>query len=370
MPVIVGIYPGQFLLRAFLLQGYPLLLVLLFQSQQLVIQFLPGLHPLFLLCLGGVVISLDGPVIGESRFLEDSGCLFLEPFDLIQVMLFFIFLLLQGFVKGCLCRIASILADVVPAQKHVELSAGAPERAVLFLALAADFVRFLVGFYGFFNIGLSLCLHEQGLDIGIPFLYECVIPIGQGLVSAERVAVFPVQLVDLVLLLLFRADKVSQLAEGVVQLGTGAYGNGMSFFLYLVFLLQGFFQGVDSVFGAEQPFYPVYQFVAVHDQQHDACRQGGLPREQGGEDLFPYRHALLPGFHQIVIFDPRPFYLVRENGQVVGDGEEKHLGPHSQRGHFPGDLLDTHVQAVELLLGGGQFRGGCLCGLCGRIQLF
>ena len=61
---------------------------------------------------------------------------------------------------------------------------------------------------------------------------------------------------------------------------------------------------------------------------------------------------------------------VRENGQVVGDGEEKHLGTHSQRGHFPGDLLDTHVQAVELLLGGGQFRGDCLCSFCGRIQLF
>lgn len=279
LPVIIGIYPGQFLLRAFLLQVEPILLVLLFQSQQLVIQFLSGLLPLFLLCLGSVVISLDVPVIGESRFLEDSGGFFLEPFDLIQVMLFFIFLLLQGFVKGCLCRIASILADVVPAKKHVELSAGAPERAVLFLALAADFVGLLVGFYGFFNIGLSLCLHEQGLDIGIPFLYKRVIPIGQGLVSAERVAVFPVQLVDLVLLLLFRADKVSQLADGVVQLGAGAYGNGMSFFLYLVFPLQGFFQGVDSVFGAEQPFYPVYQFVAVHDQQHDACRQGGLPRK-------------------------------------------------------------------------------------------
>ena len=54
---------------------------------------------------------------------------------------------------------------------------------------------------------------------------------------------------------------------------------------------------------------------------------------------------------------------------VVGDGEEKHLGTHSQRGHLPGDLLDTHVQAVELLLGGGQFRGDCLCGFCGCTQL-
>ena len=231
-------------------------------------------------------------------------------------------------------------------------------------------VQLGIGLLGLIQHGLCLILQKEHLDIGFTLFNKDIIPLGNRLVIAEGLPVCAVQLVDLVLLLLFRARELFQAGDKVVDFETVLHHLCPSVLFDFQHLLYGDFKLFHAFLGTEQAFGPLYDFIAVHDQQHDACRQGGLPREQGGEDLFPYRHALLPGFHQIVIFDPRPFYLVRENGQVVGDGEEKHLGPHSQRGHLPSDLLDTHVQAVELLLGGGQFRGDCPCGFRSCIQLF
>ena len=222
-------------------------------------------------------IRHNGPVIGQSGFLDYTGVFFLEPFGLIQVKLFPVFRLLYGIFKCDLCRVTSVLVLVAAAKKHVSLASGSPKRAVLLLAFAADVVGFLVCFNGLLNIGLGLGLHEKRTYIGIPFLNKHIIPFGQGLISTERITVFLIQFVNLSLLLFLCSGKILYLTQRIVQFGTGTDGNRMSLFLDLVLFLHGFGKGINSVLGTEQALRPVYDFVAIHDQQHDTRRQRRLP---------------------------------------------------------------------------------------------
>ena len=66
---------------------------------------------------------------------------------------------------------------------------------------------------------------------------------------------------------------------------------------------------------------------------------------------------MLSFLNQCIIFLPCTGQLVREYRKVIAYCHEEHLRSHRKRWHFTGHLLDTVMQAVELLLGLRKFRG-------------
>ena len=84
-------------------------------------------------------------------------------------------------------------------------------------------VHLVVGFHCLVDQCLCLGLQEEHLDIVSRFLREDIVPLGNGVVVAESLAVLAVQFFGLLLFLLLTAGELLQLANGVVYLETGLY---------------------------------------------------------------------------------------------------------------------------------------------------
>ena len=65
----------------------------------------------------------------------------------------------------------------------------------------------------------------------------------------------------------------------------------------------------------------------------------------------------MPLCNKCGVFRPGLFDLVGQHGQVIGDGQEKHLRPHRERRQFARYLLDGEIQRVEPGYGRGGGRG-------------
>ena len=99
-------------------------------------------------------------------------------------------------------------------------------------------VHLVVGFHGLVDQCLCLGLQEEHLDIVGRFLREDIVPLGNGVIVAESLAVLAVQFLGLLLFLLLAAGELLQLANGVVYLETGLYHLRPALALHLNELLR------------------------------------------------------------------------------------------------------------------------------------
>ena len=86
-----------------------------------------------------------------------------------------------------------------------------------------QFVHLVVGFHGLIDQCLRLGLQKEHLDIVGCFLCEDIVPLGNGVVVAERLTVLAVQFFGLLLFLFLAAGELFQFANGIVYLETGLY---------------------------------------------------------------------------------------------------------------------------------------------------
>lgn len=99
-----------------------------------------------------------------------------------------------------------------------------PHRTIDIIGIGSlQLIHLVIGFHCLVDQCLCLGLQEEHLDIVSRFLREDIVPLGNGVVVTESLAVLAVQFFGLLLFLLLTAGELLQLANGVVYLETGLY---------------------------------------------------------------------------------------------------------------------------------------------------
>ena len=165
----------------------------------------------------------------------------------------------------------SVNLTVRLALSHIKPHFREPAHRTLDIGFRSGFylVHRFVRFHGLVNKTLGFRLQEKHLDIVITLLDQHIIPLGNGIVISEALAVFPVQLLNFGLFLLLATGKVFQAFRGILYLKAGFDHLGTPVTFYF------------------NPFFGLFRrcllSIAVFIPKHDKPRyNGGKPQRKGG----------------------------------------------------------------------------------------
>ena len=219
-----------------------LLVISLFQDgDTLILYLLPG----FQFQLGEVVgrfrfilVVLRSHEPADTGFLSQLGIFLLQFPCLLQIS---VPLFLGGFY-GCILGLLIMFLDqrlsvnltVRLALSHIKSHFREPAHRTLDIGFGSSLylVHLFVRFHRLVHKALGFRLQEKHLDIVITLLDQHIVPLGNGIVIPEALAVFPVQLLDFSLFLFLTAGKVFQALCRIFYLETGFNHLGTPVTLY------------------------------------------------------------------------------------------------------------------------------------------